>query len=90
MSWLDHDGTIAFGVSRNGELLELRRIRRGWRIVAHIDPRDGGEMIEATWDCTSGAVAIRMFSDFLGVTPKGKRRKPTWMHPAQGEPEDPS
>ena len=84
-AWRDTDGTVAFGVSRTGELLELRRIRRGWRIVAHVDPKDGGEMIEVTWECSNGPVAYRMFGDFLGLTERGRNRKAPWIHPAQGD-----
>lgn len=88
MSWLQYDGTIAYGVSATGELLELRALTegRGWRIIAHVDPRDGGEMIECHWDCTDATTVMSMFRDFLGIRHRPRRR--TWMHPARGEEDD--
>ena len=88
MSWIRFDGTIAYGVSATGELLEIHRLRdgRGWRIVAHVDPEDGGQMVECHWDCSDAGVVMQMFRDFLGIRHRPRRR--TWMHPAQGE-EDP-
>jgi len=78
MSWLRYDGTLFWGLSHDGRLVELHRIGSEYRIIIHERCADGG-WAEYHCDLSHGRTTLRLIRDLLGA--RSSRR----AHPAGDE-----
>jgi hypothetical protein len=80
-AWQHLDGTISWGLTPRGDIVELRHhSNTDWEIVAHVDFRDGGAMIETSWRYDNPQDALDDYHQYLGI--RRQRRRPNPAHPA--------